>query len=823
MRSTSIVFLLSCLCVKYASTSCPDAGIITASSNSSTWPQGFDFGESSNIILDFPLLLDSESPRLSGLKIISGGSLVFSSGAEIAKLVTNFVIIEAGGSLIIGNENCSFEGNAEIVLTGERGSYETDDGEKFISVRQGGTLEIHGKPKKSWTRLNGSVIRGEGPRTINFLEDVSSWQSGDTIVLASTDYDPDQAETVIVENCDLTRCVVNGLLKYDHFGEIDSHVDMRGEVGLLTRNILIRGELESACYGNQLCQHFKVDTFGGHIIAHEGFASFKVENAELTNLGQQAINGRYPLHWHMAGNIPSGTSYVRSNSIHHTLQRCITCHGSHGCLIEDNVCFDSLGHSFFMEDGVEKGTVMTRNLGLSTRKGFMIPSDADPATFWITHPDSFITDNVAAGSAGKGFWFLQASLPTGLSGQLQKSGEKYYFGKDELFRTPIGSISGNIAHSSVFGFFFDSILLPNQGASKTPGKYSPKTDPKDPTSASVSTQITDLTCYKSQMTCIWMHLPNAHYSNIRTADSGEGMFVRKESVIDQSVFVGESSANFGVPNKRINRNLWYRSLPRQSKCFGFRNYVNPMLIKNSIFISFGDTDAQILRALAVRAVSFRSLFTGASNLTFSNTKTTGKFLEDKMPKREFLYKDYTGSISSHANSYLIQNFPHLTSIKCAEFPDWGSISVCPHRYVSINIGRTAVSVIRTDMPDNVYVPKKETKLFLSADHTYIISFPFRFPIKQSRDKMFSDIIVGGVDDDISFSLGICVPMNSSISVNGHTEVTNIDDLHNNITGDVFFYDDKAGLIFLKYVGTFARQTENIDVCGMDKESCISKV
>ena len=89
--------------------------------------------------------------------------------------------------------------------------------------------------------------------------------------------------------------------------------------------------------------------------------------------------------------------------------------------------------------------------------------------------------------------------------------------------------------------------------------------------------------------------------------------------------------------------------------------------------------------------------------------------------------------------------------------------------------------------------------------------------------MFSDIIVGGVDDDISFKVGICVPMDSDISVSGHLEVTNKDDFHNNKAGDIFFYDDKAGLIFLIYVGTHERKTENIDLCGGYKETCISKV
>lgn len=40
---------------------------------------------------------------------------------------------------------------------------------------------------------------------------------------------------------------------------------MRAEVALLSRNILIYGEMENSCYGNNKCQFFNHDTFGGHI------------------------------------------------------------------------------------------------------------------------------------------------------------------------------------------------------------------------------------------------------------------------------------------------------------------------------------------------------------------------------------------------------------------------------------------------------------------------------------------------------------------------------------------------------------------------------
>lgn len=48
-------------------------------------------------------------------------------------------------------------------------------------------------------------------------------------------------------------------------GEIVDGVDMRAEVGVLTRNIVIKGEMEDSCYTGKDCRFFNYDTFGGHI------------------------------------------------------------------------------------------------------------------------------------------------------------------------------------------------------------------------------------------------------------------------------------------------------------------------------------------------------------------------------------------------------------------------------------------------------------------------------------------------------------------------------------------------------------------------------
>lgn len=56
-----------------------------------------------------------------------------------------------------------------------------------------------------------------------------------------------------------------GKPRYIHLGEEVDGVDMRAEVGLLSRNILVRGEMETGCYGNEACKFFDFDTFGGHL------------------------------------------------------------------------------------------------------------------------------------------------------------------------------------------------------------------------------------------------------------------------------------------------------------------------------------------------------------------------------------------------------------------------------------------------------------------------------------------------------------------------------------------------------------------------------
>src|SRR5437763_16411772 len=91
--------------------------------------------------------------------------------------------------------------------------------------------------------------------SIEFLN-ATGWRVGDMIVLASTDFDPHQAERRTIAAIRGNSITLDKKLDYMHFGKITFDVDERGEVGMLSRNILIQASPDAA-----------TTLFGGHIMA----------------------------------------------------------------------------------------------------------------------------------------------------------------------------------------------------------------------------------------------------------------------------------------------------------------------------------------------------------------------------------------------------------------------------------------------------------------------------------------------------------------------------------------------------------------------------
>jgi len=74
-----------------------------------------------------------------------------------------------------------------------------------------------------------------------------------------------------------------------------------------------------------------------HIICYRlqflrNYANARMSNFEVRNAGQQTDLGRYPIHFHLAGDkvASADVPYIRSVSIHNTFARCITIRGTNG-------------------------------------------------------------------------------------------------------------------------------------------------------------------------------------------------------------------------------------------------------------------------------------------------------------------------------------------------------------------------------------------------------------------------------------------------------------------------------------------------------------
>lgn len=92
------------------------------------------------------------------------GRVVFADNAEGSKnitLRTHYILVEEGGAFHIGAPKCRYRSRATITLLGRSDNKAIPEvpgmGRKFIGVKGGGTLEIHGTERVSWSLLTQSI------------------------------------------------------------------------------------------------------------------------------------------------------------------------------------------------------------------------------------------------------------------------------------------------------------------------------------------------------------------------------------------------------------------------------------------------------------------------------------------------------------------------------------------------------------------------------------------------------------------------------------------------------------------------------------------
>ena len=218
-------------------------------SDPATWPDGKvpAAGDAVVIARGMDVILDVSPPALRSLTI--DGRLAFSNDVDL-ELTTEWITLH--GELAIGSEASPHTRNATITFTDD---VEGEDvmagmGDRGIMI-SGGTLNLHGDRTHTWTKLARTAEAGSS--SIEVLNAVE-WRVGDEIVLASTDFNPRQAERRTIAAISGNTITLDRPLEYMHFGKITFDVDQRGEVGLLTRNIKIQAsaDAEETFFGGQI-------------------------------------------------------------------------------------------------------------------------------------------------------------------------------------------------------------------------------------------------------------------------------------------------------------------------------------------------------------------------------------------------------------------------------------------------------------------------------------------------------------------------------------------------------------------------------------------
>ncbi|KAI5609781.1 cell migration-inducing and hyaluronan-binding protein, partial [Silurus asotus] len=622
--------------------------------------------------------------------------------------------------------------------------------------------------------LCGKLVRPQASVSIDTLSNCSmlfladaavGWRPGDRLVVSSTGYSMYQAEEFTVlpcPTCTAHQVKVEGKPMFLHIGEIVDGVDMRAEVGLLSRNILIRGEMEASCYGSELCKFFSFDTFGGHLKVEHGFKAVHIQGVEFIHMGQQSM-GHYPVHFHMNGDVDEKggydpPTYVKDLSIHHSFSRCVTIHGSNGLLVKDVVGYDALGHCFFTEDGPEERNTFEHCLGLLIKASTLLPSDRDSrmcrditdgafpgyvakprqdcsatSTFWIANPNNNLIDCAAAGSEETGFWFIFHHVPTGPSEGM------YSPGKTE--HTPMGQFINNRAHSNYrAGMILDNGVKTTEANAKDKrpylsligSRYSPHQD-ADPFKPRVPALIHHFVAYKNQDHGAWLRGGDVWLDDCQFADNGIGLTLASGGTfpdddgsrqeVKNSLFVGESE-NRGMPFP--DGRIWGpsgldhsgRTLPRgvDFPMRGMQIYDGPINVQNCTFRKYVALDGRHTSAFGFRLNnSWQSCpNNNVSEITFDDVPITARvFFGEPGPwfnemhmdgDKTTIFHDVDGSVSEYPGAFLVKEDNWLLRHPdCIDVPDWRA-AICSGRFAQIyiqarNPANLNLKMVKDEYPD----------------------------------------------------------------------------------------------------------------------------
>jgi len=197
-------------------------------------------GESISIPKGQHLLVDvASTPKLNA--VIVEGSLIFAPDADANHQRTfdaHYVMVN-GGYFEAGTADFPYTSKLTITMHSDVASpYLPIYGNKVIGVRFGQIHMVGVERPITWTSL--SATADVGATSITLMESVD-WQVGEEIVIAPTGYEARNAEKRTIASISGNTLSFDEPLLYKHFSDVETYgshtIEMRAEVGLLTRNV----------------------------------------------------------------------------------------------------------------------------------------------------------------------------------------------------------------------------------------------------------------------------------------------------------------------------------------------------------------------------------------------------------------------------------------------------------------------------------------------------------------------------------------------------------------------------------------------------------
>lgn len=665
--------------------------------------------------------------------IVMGASAEFEAGTNANRFVHRFI----------------------LTLKGDKTETFAMGGARALMAMGGGTIRIHGEDRVEWTHLGANVAAGANSITMSEAVD---WRAGDQILICSSRLSWNEAEkkTIASVSPDGLTVTLTNNLAYLHAGVTKTYTraspfkewtaDLRAEVGLLSRNITIRGADDSVTPGdpNQF--------FGAHIMIHgpmsgnpsgEGY----IKGVELHRVGQKSVLGRYPFHWHLVQQFGAG-QYFSDNSVHHSFNRAITIHGTDYTTVENNFFYDHIGHGVFLEDGAERFNIIRKNVVALTKRPAqgeeLTPSDNEanevqnrtPASYWITNPENTFEDNVAAGTQGTGFWFIMPTQP------LQPSQNLPYYSGLQPHRRPLISFKRNKAHSCMSGFDIFDRLTSSHAIQRNGGW--------------------DNGSQKIMEDCTWYANDMAIYAGIGTPGFQENVIYRDNVFVDNkvalmlatynhvedSIFVADSGEGLLSGLRRL-----------------YRAYDGAGRVRNCHLVGWDAPNANFLHNTGAATKHVNHRFSGITTDHAGTVRAEMTNYDIVAPPNvdangpghpriwSIVIKDEDGSLTGLANSSMVTNHPFLLVGDEYQPPNWTRVYRSSHEFALAledpGGNRPNVTVRRTKpgTPDasvyyiNGYIEWHQLPVIVNEDFTYTYSYD-SLPTSQSTTFRLDDATAG---------------------------------------------------------------------------------